>query len=79
MCKSKCEFLVLCSKVGHQQTFAKLIVKKIIEGDVDNQYVSIWRYTSELTRVNPRNTAKIIVERPCPSIQPRFGSFYFYF
>ncbi|XP_058783089.1 uncharacterized protein LOC131657741 [Vicia villosa] len=142
ICKSKCGFLVLCSKVGHQKTFAiktlvdkhtcarvlnnksassrwvakhvvkrmqtcesirirdimqdirqnfsvgitvarawraKLIAKRIIEGDADNQYASIFRYAAELIRVNPRNTAKVNVVRPCPTIQPRFGSFYFCF
>ncbi|KAI5436995.1 hypothetical protein KIW84_023207 [Lathyrus oleraceus] len=58
---------------------AKLIAKKIIEGDADNQYASIWRYAEELRRVNHGNTVKINVERPSPSIQPRFGSFYFCF
>ncbi|XP_050909711.1 uncharacterized protein LOC127123544 [Lathyrus oleraceus] len=142
VCKHKCGFLVLCSKVGHKETFAiktlvhkhtcarvlnnksasskwvakhvvkrmqtsdtvrirdiiqdmrqtysvgiivakawraKLIAKKIIEGDADNQYTSIWRYAEELRRVNHGNTVKINVERPSPSIQPRFGSFYFCF
>ncbi|XP_050888646.1 uncharacterized protein LOC127093787 [Lathyrus oleraceus] len=142
VCKHKCGFLVLCSKVGHKETFAiktlvhkhtcarvlnnksasskwvakhvvkrmqtsdtvrirdiiqdmrqtysvgitvakawraKLIAKKIIEGDADNQYASIWRYAEELRRVNHGNTVKINVERPSPSIQPRFGSFYFCF
>ncbi|XP_058741902.1 uncharacterized protein LOC131614317 [Vicia villosa] len=58
---------------------AKMIAKKVIEGDADSQYAFIWRYAAEITRVNPDNTVKINVERPSPSIQPRFGSFYFYF
>lgn len=37
------------------------------------------RNAAELTRVNSRNTMKINVERPLSLIQPRFGSFYFYF
>ncbi|XP_050902416.1 uncharacterized protein LOC127113088 [Lathyrus oleraceus] len=58
---------------------AKLIAKKIIEGDVDKQFANLWRYVAKLTRINHRNTLKIIVERPFPSIQPRFDSFYFCF
>ncbi|KAI5411121.1 hypothetical protein KIW84_056315 [Lathyrus oleraceus] len=53
---------------------AKLIAKKIIEGDADNQYASIWRYAEELRRVNHGNTVKINVERPSPSIQPRLST-----
>ncbi|KAI5447207.1 hypothetical protein KIW84_014890 [Lathyrus oleraceus] len=51
---------------------AKLIAKKIIEGDVDKQFANLWRYVAKLTRINHRNTLKIIVERPFPSIQPRY-------
>ncbi|KAI5433665.1 hypothetical protein KIW84_020801 [Lathyrus oleraceus] len=57
----------------------KLISKKIIEGDVDKQYANLWRHADELRMVNIGNTVKINVDRPSPSIQPRFGSFYFYF
>lgn len=57
----------------------KLIAKKVVEGDTDNQYASIWRYAAELLKVNHGNTFKINVETPTPSIQPRFGSFYFCF
>ncbi|XP_058784822.1 uncharacterized protein LOC131659682 [Vicia villosa] len=141
-CRSKCEFLILCSKVGHKHTFAiktifdkhtcvrvldnrsassrwvakavvkkmqtsqsvritdiiqdlrqnfsvgitvarawkaKLIAKRILEGDADRQYANLRRYASELHRVNPGNTGSITVNRPIPSIQPRFGSFYFCF
>lgn len=56
-----------------------LIVKKIIEGDADKQYGNLWRYDVELQRVNVGNTMKIDVDGPNSSIQPRFGSFYFYF
>ncbi|XP_058741866.1 uncharacterized protein LOC131614273 [Vicia villosa] len=58
---------------------AKLIAKRIVEGDADKQYANLWRYAAELHRVNPGNTLKINVERPNPSIQPRFGSFYLSF
>ncbi|KAI5441517.1 hypothetical protein KIW84_010843 [Lathyrus oleraceus] len=57
----------------------KLIVKKIIKGDADKQYANLWRYVVELQRVNSWNTMKINVDRPNPSIQPRFKSFYFCF
>ncbi|XP_058782464.1 uncharacterized protein LOC131656924 [Vicia villosa] len=141
-CRTKCGFLILCSKVGHKHTFAiktivdkhtcarvldnrsassrwvakavvkkmqtsqsvritdiiqdlrqnfsvgitvarawkaKLIAKRILEGDADRQYADLRRYASELHRVNPGNTVSITVNRPSPSIQPRFGSFYFCF
>ncbi|XP_058751092.1 uncharacterized protein LOC131624128 [Vicia villosa] len=58
---------------------AKLIAKRILEGDADRQYADLRRYASELHRVNPGNTVSITVNRPSPSIQPRFGSFYFCF
>lgn len=57
----------------------KLISKKIIEGDVDKQYANLWRHADELRMVNIGNTVKINVDRPSPSIKPRFESFYFYF
>ncbi|XP_058746525.1 uncharacterized protein LOC131619449 [Vicia villosa] len=58
---------------------AKLIAKRILKGDADRQYANLRRYASELHRVNPSNTVSITVNRPSPSIQPRFGSFYFCF
>ncbi|XP_058770844.1 uncharacterized protein LOC131644373 [Vicia villosa] len=58
---------------------AKLIAKKIIEGDAYKEYANLWRYATELHRVNHENTVKINIERPLPTIQPRFGSFYFCF
>ncbi|XP_058774772.1 uncharacterized protein LOC131649041 [Vicia villosa] len=58
---------------------AKMIARQMIEGDADKQYSNLWRYAAELHRVSAGNTVKINIERPSPSIQPRFGSFYFYF
>ncbi|CAK8569476.1 unnamed protein product [Lathyrus sativus] len=58
---------------------AKPIEKKIIEGDADKQYANLWGYATELQRVNVGNILKINIDRPNPSIQPRFGSFYFCF
>ncbi|XP_058766938.1 uncharacterized protein LOC131640561 [Vicia villosa] len=58
---------------------SKFIANNIIEGDADNQYAILWRYASELQRVNGGNTVKINVDRPIPTIQPRFGSFYLCF
>src|SRR3954471_20018392 len=43
------------------------------------QYSAIRIYAGELKIFNGGNTVKINVERPLPTIQPRFGSFYFYF
>ncbi|XP_058765177.1 uncharacterized protein LOC131638625 [Vicia villosa] len=58
---------------------AKMIARQMIEGDADKQYSNLWRYAAELHRVSAGNTVKINIERPSPSIQPRFGSFYFCF
>ncbi|XP_058783791.1 uncharacterized protein LOC131658519 [Vicia villosa] len=58
---------------------AKMIARQMIEGDADKQYSNLWRYAAELHRVSAGNTVKINIERPLPSIQPRFGSFYFCF
>ncbi|XP_058742255.1 uncharacterized protein LOC131614714 [Vicia villosa] len=142
VCKAKCGFLMLCSKVGHKRTFAiktivdkhtcarvldnrsansrwvakavlkkmqssqdvritdiiqdlrqnysvgitvarawkaKLIAKKMLEGVADRQYAILRRYAAELHKANIGNTLSITVERPNPSIPPRFGSFYFCF
>ncbi|XP_058776819.1 uncharacterized protein LOC131651168 [Vicia villosa] len=58
---------------------AKLIAKKMLEGDADRQYAILRRYAAELHRANIGNTLSITVERPNPTIPPRFGSFYFCF
>ncbi|XP_058769641.1 uncharacterized protein LOC131643444 [Vicia villosa] len=56
---------------------AKEIAKGIVEGGDVRQYAMVWRYAAELKRACAGNTVKINVERPIPSIQPRFGAFYF--
>ncbi|XP_058765869.1 uncharacterized protein LOC131639388 [Vicia villosa] len=56
---------------------AKEIAKGIVEGDAVRQYAMVWRYAAELKRACAGNAVKINVERPIPSIQPRFGAFYF--
>jgi len=53
--------------------------QKIIDGDAAKQYTLLWRYAAEILRVNNKNTVKINTERPVPTLQPRFGSFYFCF
>ncbi|XP_058749183.1 uncharacterized protein LOC131622170 [Vicia villosa] len=58
---------------------AKLIAKKMLEGDADRQYAILRRYAAELLRASPGNTLAITVERPNPTIPPRFGCFYFCF
>ncbi|CAI8596737.1 unnamed protein product [Vicia faba] len=58
---------------------AKLIAKKMLEGDADKQYANLRRYAAELHRVNPENNLSISLEIPSPCMQPRFGSFYFCF
>ncbi|KAI5402328.1 hypothetical protein KIW84_050078 [Lathyrus oleraceus] len=56
---------------------AKQIAKALIEGDAVKQYNLLWRYSTELRRVNSGNTCKINLTRVRPTIQPRFGNFYF--
>ncbi|KAK2437126.1 hypothetical protein QL285_022056 [Trifolium repens] len=58
---------------------AKQYASAIIEGDADRQYSMLRRYADELLRVSKGNTVKIGVDRPIPSIHPRFSSFYFCF
>jgi len=58
---------------------AKKRAKDIIEGEDAKQYSLLWRYAAEIKRVSEGNSIKINTERPAPTIQPRFGSFYFYF
>ncbi|MCI01969.1 hypothetical protein A2U01_0022999, partial [Trifolium medium] len=65
-------------KVGREMR-AKKIATRLLDGDADNQYAMLWRYADELRRVSKGNTIKINVERPDPSLLPRFGSFYFCF
>lgn len=56
---------------------AKQIAKALIEGDAVKQYNLLWRYSTELRRVNSENTCKINLTRVRPTIQPRFNNFYF--
>ena len=58
---------------------AKKRAKDIIEGEAAKQYSLLWRYATELKRVSEGNSIKINTERQTPTIQPRFGSFYFCF
>jgi hypothetical protein len=51
---------------------AKQYASAIIEGDADRQYGMLRRYAEELFRVSKRNTVKIGVDRPIPSIHPRY-------
>jgi hypothetical protein len=56
---------------------AKQYATEIVEGDSDRQYALIRRYAAELKRVSQQNSATVGIERPQPSLPPRFGSFYF--
>ncbi|XP_058756990.1 uncharacterized protein LOC131630222 [Vicia villosa] len=58
---------------------AKHMAEKIIEGDCSKQYSMLYNYAAELKKQNDGNTVKISVERPVPTLPPRFGSFYFCF
>jgi len=58
---------------------AKMIATEIIDGDAARQYANLWRYATKINRALEKNTVKINVERVGPTIQPRFGSFYFCF
>ena len=55
---------------------AKQIAKAVVEGDASRQYSMLWRYAAELKRVCPGNNCKINMERPAPTLQPRFVSTY---
>ncbi|XP_058761902.1 uncharacterized protein LOC131657970 [Vicia villosa] len=56
---------------------AQCLAEEIVEGDATRQYTMLWRYAAELKKQCPGNTIKIDVERPLPTIQPRFDKFYF--
>lgn len=58
---------------------AKQIARGIVEGDALKQYTLLWSYCAELKRACAGNTCRLEVERPCPSVPPKFGSFYFCF
>lgn len=58
---------------------AKQMAKEIVEGNAARQYSLLWRYSAELKRVCAGNSCEINMERPHPTLQPRFGSFYFSF
>ena len=58
---------------------AKQIAKAVVEGDASRQYSMLWRYAAELKRVCAGNNCKINMERPSPTLQPRFSRFYFCF
>ncbi|KAK2405578.1 hypothetical protein QL285_054800 [Trifolium repens] len=58
---------------------AKQYATEVIEGDSIRQYSLLRAYADELTRVSKGNTVVIGVERPMPTLPPRFGSFYSYF
>ncbi|RHN45490.1 putative MULE transposase domain-containing protein [Medicago truncatula] len=57
----------------------KQIAKTVVEGDASRQYSMLWRYAAELKRVCAGNNCKINMERPAPTLQPRFSRFYFCF
>ncbi|MCI03073.1 hypothetical protein A2U01_0024107, partial [Trifolium medium] len=53
---------------------AKQMAKEIVEGNAARQYNLLWRYSAELRRVSDDgNTCKITMERPHPTLQPRYG------
>jgi len=88
MCTEKVKVLDIMKDMRRNQgvgvTFyrawrAKKRAKDIIEGEAAKQYTLLWRYAAELMRVSKGNSIKINTERPAPTIQPRFGSFYFCF
>ncbi|KAK2360659.1 hypothetical protein QL285_085904 [Trifolium repens] len=58
---------------------AKQYATEVIEGDSIRQYSQLRAYADELRRVSKGNTVVIGVERPMPTLPPRFGSFYFCF
>ncbi|PNX55181.1 hypothetical protein L195_g048808, partial [Trifolium pratense] len=58
---------------------ARQIAMEIVDSSVAKQYNLLWRYSEELRNKNKGNTCKINVNRIGPTLQPRFGSFYFCF
>ena len=57
----------------------KMQAREIIDGDSTKQYSNLWRYAAEIKRACDANSVKINVVRSIPTLQPKFGSFYFCF
>ncbi|MCH96268.1 hypothetical protein A2U01_0017252, partial [Trifolium medium] len=51
----------------------------MVDGDADRQYSLLWSYSEELRNANPGNTCKLHIERPAPTLEPRFGRYYLCF
>ena len=47
-----------------------------MEGDASKQYGMLWSYGAELRKASAGNTCKLQLDRPDPTLEPRFGSFY---
>jgi hypothetical protein len=58
---------------------ARKVAKNMVDGDADRQYSLLWSYSEELRRANPENTCKLHIERPAPTLEPRFGRYYLCF
>lgn len=57
---------------------SKCLADEIIK-DAKRQYSMLWSYAVELKKHYAGNTIKVDVERPFPTIPPRFARFYFCF
>lgn len=55
---------------------ARKMARKIVDGDIEKQYSMIWSYSAELQRACKGNTCKLHLERPVPTLLPKFGRFY---
>ncbi|KAK2455719.1 hypothetical protein QL285_003145 [Trifolium repens] len=66
----------LTNKAANSKWVSKHVVNQM---HTSQKYSMLRRYAEELFRVSKGNTVKIGVDRPIPSIHPRFSSFYFCF
>lgn len=55
---------------------ARQIARKLVDGDSVKQYALLWSYSEELKRACRGNNCKLHIERPAPTLEPRFGRFY---
>lgn len=55
---------------------ARQIARQLVEGDSSRQYSLLWSYSAELHRASSGNRCKLVIDRPGPGLQPRFGRYY---
>ncbi|KAL4327849.1 hypothetical protein AHAS_Ahas13G0141200 [Arachis hypogaea] len=58
--------------------WARRKAREVVHGKAVQQYGRIRDYCAKVFRANPGSTLKLKLDRPCPTIQPRFVRMYMY-